>query len=110
MSITDGYLIIGDMKESQWEKLRAGFKALSNIGPHKPLVLPDDSFPVVLTSGEIVEYETQYKDDTGAWQEITTMSAMPAWGTTSYSCEYCGNTEVSKYGACVGCGFSRREA
>lgn len=37
------------------------------------------------------------------WERIDTN---PAWGTTSYSCGYCGNSKISKYGACVGCGFT----
>ncbi len=44
----------------------------------------------------------------GAWEEVTIGITYPVWGVDN-TCEYCGNTEVSKYGACIGCGFTQND-
>ncbi len=69
------------------------------------------------------EYGSQYKGPDRIWRDIPTQmytlhagesvaigGTSKTWGTTPYSCEYCGHDERSKYGACVGCGFTKEEA
>ncbi len=42
---------------------------------------------------------------TDSWEEVVTGVQAPVLATNC-ECEYCGQDEISKYGACVGCGYT----